>query len=205
MEFAGTHITSFDVFKSIDRIWTAKSNYEFFRQTVCDVLDLDDFCFEARDESVTSDASTEEPDTQRFRLCHLKKVASRLAPLEEHSDGTMMAVGLLAKLFEEGPVFPLMCIEEIENCLHPAAIEKLVRFFQDNADEWPVLLTTHSPYVLNMVDPDDLRIMVVDEDGASHIGRPGNRKGINDLLKSSYQSFGDLLVTNFEDVLEKAH
>ena len=94
-----------------------------------------------------------------------------------------------------------MCIEEPENCLHPAALEKLLRFLQDNAHRWPVLLTTHSPYLVNGVKPEDLIVSSIDETGAARFRRGFDRKAVSRLLKSGYMSFGDLLVTNFEEVL----
>jgi len=93
-------------------------------------------------------------------------------------------------------------LEELENCLHPAAIEKLLRFLQDNADKWPVLITTHSSYLLNGVNPEDVNVAVVDETGAAHFEKVKNSRQLRDYLNKGLMSFGELLVKDFEGFRE---
>jgi predicted ATPase len=95
----------------------------------------------------------------------------------------------------------LTCIEELENCLHPRAIQKLLKFLQEQSSKRQVIITTHSPYLLNGVEPSSVLVAVVDDTGATHFEKPTNRKALNAILKSKYVDFGDLLVTNFEEVL----
>ncbi|MCX5683594.1 MAG: AAA family ATPase, partial [Planctomycetota bacterium] len=103
---------------------------------------------------------------------------------------------------QEVPKPPIICIEEPENFLHPAALEKLLAFLQDVAHKWPILLTTHSPYLVNGVRPQDIIVAVVDDTGSTHFEKPRNRKAITERLNRGYMNFGDLLVTNFRDMLK---
>ncbi|HIJ72393.1 MAG TPA: ATP-binding protein, partial [Planctomycetes bacterium] len=82
--------------------------------------------------------------------------------------------------------------------LHPEAVDKLLCFLQDNSDRWPVLITTHSPYLLNGVKPTDVNVAVVDETGATHFEKVKNTRQLREYLSKSLMSFGDLLVNNYE-------
>lgn len=54
-----------------------------------------------------------------------------------------------------GKITPVMIIEEPESFLHPSAQAEFGRVLQDLAEEFEVqvLVTTHSPYLLNLRDP----------------------------------------------------
>ena len=132
----------------------------------------------------------------------MKRKGSAYAELREFSDGTISVVALLVGLFsQEAHKPPITCIEEPENFLHPAALAKLLAFLQDTAHKWPILLTTHSPYLVNGVRPQDIIVAVVDDAGSTHFEKPKKRKAINERLNRGYMNFGDLLVTNFRDML----
>ena len=198
LELSG-RVESFDVLAILDKLHQDGEKFSLLKDTLCDVLSLDDI--------LISVAETELPGTngkgdakQRIRRCLLKK-GGNFAQLGEFSDGTLVVVALLSALLAQPRLGPLVCIEELENSLHPGAVAKLVRFLQEYSREQPVLLTTHSPYLLNGVDPDDVIVAVADQSGATHFEKPSNRKAINGLLKRGYMSFGDLLATNFKDVL----
>ena len=199
--FEGLRVSSFDLLLAIDQIHENKKQYEIFRQTVCDILGLDDFKFIYQDILVPSKDSKETESQKRARYCFLKRVGDKPAHIEEYSDGTLLVTSILSVFFSKRFTGPILCIEELENCLHPAAIEKLLRFLQDHSDKWPVLITTHSPYLLNEVNPEDVNVAVVDETGATHFKKVRNTKQLRDYLKSGFMGFGDMLASNFEDVL----
>ncbi len=198
---------SIDCLRLIDSINERKALFEEFRANACRILDLADLTFWAGPAGDTlSRKKGEENQPQRMRLCQLKLRGADYSTLDEFSSGTIKVIALLASLFAmptEGSL-PLTCLEEPENGLHPAALERLLRFLQDNAARWPMILTTHSPYLLNGVRPEDVIVAVVGEDGATHFEKPQDRKAINERLKAGFASFGDLLVTSFRDVLPGA-
>ena len=189
--------TSFDPLLVIDEIKEQTKYYSLFQETLCDILDLEDVNFEAKD--IGSPSKTQkEAKKKRIRRFMIKRQGSDYADLEEFSDGTFVVVAILSSVFSPKFANSILCIEELENCLHPAAIEKLLRFLQDNADKWPVLITTHSPYVLNGVNPEDVNVAVVNETGATHFEKIKNTRELRDYLNKGLMSFGDLLVDNYK-------
>ncbi len=201
-EFDDWRVTSFDLLEGMEKIKAKnESHFKLLKETFCHVLDLEDMEFSVQEIPIASKEKKDEDTLKRVRSCYIKRVGSGYAPIEEFSDGTLMVLSILAALLSEERGGPIFCLEELENCLHPAAVEKLLRFMQEHADRWPVLLTTHSPYIVNGVKPADVIVAVVDETGATHFEKIKDRKALNNYLKSGYMSFGDLMATNFEEVL----
>lgn len=187
-------VAFFDLLYAIDEIHKNKKLYKLFKESMCDILNLDDVHFEA---------SYTKKGRKRVRALAIKTQGSDYADVAEYSDGTLAVAAILAALFSKKRHGPMLFVEELENCLHPSALEKLVRFLQDYAHRQPVLITTHSPYLLNCVNPEDVNVAIVDETGAAHFEKVRNTKQLRDYLKSGFMSFGDMLASNFEDVLVK--
>ena len=190
-------ISSFDPLVLIDHIKTDTKHYPVFRETVCNILDLEDIYFDVIEMSPPSKSKSKE-NVKRHRRLMLKTHGSDYADLEEFSDGTIAVVSILSVLI--APVFmgPVLLLEEPENFLHPAALERLLKFLKDNSDRWPVLITTHSPYLLNGVNPTDVNVAVVDETGATHFEKVKNTRELREYLNKGLMSFGDLLVNNYD-------
>ena len=53
------------------------------------------------------------------------------------------------------------------------------------------------------MNPEDVNVAIVDEKGAAHFEKVHNTKQLRDYLKSGFMSLGDMLASNFEDVLGK--
>ena len=112
------------------------------------------------------------------------------------SDGTLRALGVLVALFQSsgrdsaGP--RLVGIEEPEIALHPAATGVLLDSLRDAAEHVQVLVTSHSPDLLDDSDvSSDSIIAVVAEDGESHIG-PLDEAG-RSVLREHLYTAGELL------------
>jgi len=200
-EIKGWRISTYDLLVAIEKIEKEKKKFNLFKTAVCNILDFEDIDFNVQEIPLSSKKKINEDTLKRVRTCYIKRIGSGYAPIEEFSDGTLIVVSILAALFIKERYGLLFCIDELENSLHPEAVEKLLRFMQEHADRWPVLLTTHSPYIVNGVKPADVIVAVVDETGAAHFEKIKDRKALNNYLKSGYMSFGDLMATNFEEVL----
>ena len=197
----GMHITHFDPLQAIDKIAKNKKDFELFKDAVCDILDLEELNFIAKTLGDKESNGKEKGSTKRVRLCTARTIGSEFAPISEFSDGTFSVIGVLSALISKEYPLPLFCVEELENCLHPAALKRLTDFLRNNANRWPVLITTHSPYLLNIVNPAEVSIAVVDEDGAIQFKKIESRTKINQILNNKYISFGDSLEENFKDFL----
>lgn len=82
---------------------------------------------------------------------------------ESMSDGTLRAFGILLALFQaNGPShLPLVAIEEPETALHPGAAIFLRDAFREVSDETQVLVTSHSPDLLDEIDLDVETLLAV--------------------------------------------
>jgi predicted ATPase len=115
------------------------------------------------------------------------------------SDGTLRALGILVALFQStnaGPRrVPLVGIEEPEVALHPAAAGVLRDCLRDASQTTQVIVTSHSPDLLD--DPeisDDCIIPVVAEQGVTRIG-PLDEAGRSAIADRLYTA-GELLRLN---------
>ncbi len=77
------------------------------------------------------------------------------------SDGTLRALGILLAVYQPQPA-SLIAIEEPESTIHPAATEILMDILMDGAERSQVLLTTHSPDVLDNKRLSDEQVVAVE-------------------------------------------
>jgi hypothetical protein len=89
------------------------------------------------------------------------------------SEGTLMLLGLLAALL--GPSHPkVLLMDDIEQGLHPLAQKSLLdvlRLVMRKFPDLQILATAHSPYLLDYLRPEEVRLMALDEDGNAVCGR----------------------------------
>jgi len=88
-------------------------------------------------------------------------------PLSQASYGTVQALALLALLYDPNPPL-LTCIEEFDHGMHPYAFDVLVDRMREASQRTQFVLTTHSPALVNRLNPDELIVVERDPDtGAS--------------------------------------
>lgn len=80
------------------------------------------------------------------------------------SDGTLKMLAYLVLLFDPTPP-PFVGIEEPENFLHPRLLPELAEECRAAAERTQILATTHSPFFINALQPDEVRVLWRDEDG----------------------------------------
>jgi predicted ATPase len=110
------------------------------------------------------------------------------------SDGTLRALGVLTALFQGNSDHSpsLIGIEEPETALHPAASAALREALVRAGERTQVLVTSHSPDLLDDVAiPADSLLVVVSEEGATRVAPVdgASRQAIRDHLYSA----GELL------------
>lgn len=84
----------------------------------------------------------------------------------QESDGTLRVAGIVTALLQEPPV-PLIGIEEPELTVHPGAIPLLFDFLQQATGRSQVIVTTHSPELLDLVNADDVRVVIRGHEGTT--------------------------------------
>jgi predicted ATPase len=107
-------------------------------------------------------------------------------PAINMSDGTLRALGTLVALFQHtAGGAPLVGIEEPEIALHPAAAGVLFDALREASRDGQVVVTSHSPDLLDHRDiADDQILAVVATDGRTEIARidSAGRKALQDGL-----------------------
>lgn len=94
-------------------------------------------------------------------------------PAANMSDGTLRALGILLALFQggNGTSIPLVALEEPETALHPAAVGVLIDSLRDASSRTQVLVTSHSPDLLDDPDvPDSAIVAVAAEANETRLG-----------------------------------
>ena len=81
-----------------------------------------------------------------------------LFELAQESDGTLRMLGILAALYQDPPR-TLIALEEPELTIHPGAMSILWEEIQNAASRSQILVTTHSPDMLDMCTAEQLRIV----------------------------------------------
>ncbi|AGP38115.1 hypothetical protein SCE1572_28775 [Sorangium cellulosum So0157-2] len=93
------------------------------------------------------------------------------APLA--SEGTLLVIGLLTALWME-PKPRLLLLDDIDKALHPRAQEELVaqiRKILEMTPELQVIATSHSPYLLDHFDAQDVLLTALLPDGSTACAR----------------------------------
>lgn len=112
------------------------------------------------------------------------------------SDGTLRGLGVLVALLQSNGRAPtLIGIEEPEVALHPAAVSILIDAVRDAAKTTQVIITSHSPELLDRddLDPDAILAVVADQ-GVTAIG-PVSEVG-RSALRDRLFTAGELLRMN---------
>ncbi|MGD9854204.1 MAG: AAA family ATPase [Planctomycetaceae bacterium] len=89
------------------------------------------------------------------------------------SDGVLLVLAYLAILYLPEPPRVLL-VEEPENGIHPARLQEVLTILRDLVSEQShtqVILTSHSPYVVSLFEPEEVTLCHKDADGAVTVRR----------------------------------
>ena len=115
------------------------------------------------------------------------------------SDGTLRVLGILVALFQGGQEAQkrvyLVGIEEPEIALHPAAVGVLLDALQDAAEKTQVIITSHSPDLLDNKDLDVESILAVESRAGNTVIAQVDETGRSALHDRLYTT-GELLRLN---------
>lgn len=107
----------------------------------------------------------------------------------QESDGTLRVAGIVTALLQE-PALALVGIEEPELTIHPGALPIVYDFLKEASFRSQVLITTHSPDLLGLLEAGDVRV-VTRKDGVTDVARmdPSQREAVESRL----MTLGDVL------------
>ena len=85
---------------------------------------------------------------------------------------------------------PMIMVEEPENSVHPRLMENLLLTLQAYASNTKILMTSHSPYLMRYMQPDQMYFGLPMNDGLAHFKKANPSK-----LKYLYRYAGDMELT----------
>ncbi len=104
---------------------------------------------------------------------------------QQMSDGTLKVFAYLLLLEDPTPP-PFLCIEEPENGLYHKLLESLAREFREHATGRKggsqVFITTHQPYLVDALDPEEVWILEKGPDGYSTIRRASDDPLVKNMV-----------------------
>ena len=104
---------------------------------------------------------------------------------QQMSDGTLKVFAYLLLLEDPTPP-PFLCIEEPENGLYHKLLESLVQEFRQHATGTKggsqVFITTHQPYLVDALSPEEVWILSKGNDGFSTITRASDDPLVKNLV-----------------------
>lgn len=99
------------------------------------------------------------------------------------SDGTLKLLAYLIVLYDpEPPRF--IGIEEPENFLHPRLLPDLAEECRVASERSQLLITSHSPFLLNAMRAEEVRVLYRDVQGFAQVVRASDIEGIYEFVKA---------------------
>jgi AAA15 family ATPase/GTPase len=139
---------------------------------------------------------------QTFSLQLVDKYSETPIPASDISDGTLRILAFLTALYQEDTP-SIICFEEIENGVHPWLLHKMMELLKLVSTEGitgkpvQVLITTHSPTLLNYVEPYQVRAVELDNEGKTQVHKlPTDSVRFQKALEAYDGSLGELWFTN---------
>lgn len=120
---------------------------------------------------------------------------------QQMSDGTLKMFAYLLML-EDPSSSPLICIEEPENGLYHKVLEDLVLYFRDRANGSKgapqIFITTHQPYLVNALNPNEVWVLSKEDDGFSSLSRASNNTLVRHMVEEGLP-LGNLWYSDYLD------
>jgi len=97
------------------------------------------------------------------------------------SDGTLKMLAYLTLLHDPEPP-QLIGIEEPENQLHPRLLPELAEECRNAAASSQLMVTTHSPFFVNSLRPEETWVLYRTADGFTQVRRASEMRGIKEFM-----------------------
>ena len=97
------------------------------------------------------------------------------------SDGTLKMLAYLVLLYDPNPP-SFIGIEEPENFLHPRLLPELAEECRAASERGQLLATTHSPFFINALRPEETWVLYRDEAGYTQAIRTADIPGVREFM-----------------------
>lgn len=135
---------------------------------------------------------------------HFQYVDGPLVPAAQVSDGVLLVLAYLTILHLPEPPRVLL-IEEPENGIHPARLRdvlKILRKLVERQDHTQVVLTTHSPYVVDLFRPEEVTLTRKEDNSSVAVRRLSE----SDLVRRQADVFtlGEIWTAEGDEAISRA-
>ena len=117
---------------------------------------------------------------------HFDFVNGQQVPASQTSDGVLLVLAYLTVLYLPPPHRPRVAlVEEPENGIHPKRLQDVLGILRDLIKEQTtsqVILTTHSPYVLDLFEPQEVSLCRKITDGSVSVHRLSESQTVREQL-----------------------
>ena len=114
------------------------------------------------------------------------------------SDGTLKMLAYLTVLYDPDPS-ELIGIEEPENQLHPRLLPELAGECREATTNSQLMVTTHSPFFVDALRPEEVWVLYRDENGYTQAKRTADMRGIKEFIEQG-ALLGNLWTENYFEV-----
>jgi len=114
------------------------------------------------------------------------------------SDGTLKMLAYLTILYDPSPP-QLVGIEEPENHLHPRLLPELAEECRAATASTQLMVTTHSPFFVDGLKPEEVWVLYRDENGFTQAKRTSEMQGVEEFIQNG-ALLGQLWMEDYFDV-----
>ena len=114
------------------------------------------------------------------------------------SDGTLKMLAYLTILYDPSPP-QLLGIEEPENHLHPRLLPELAEECRAATASTQLMVTTHSPFFVDGLKPEEVWVLYRDENGFTQAKRTSAMQGVKEFIQNG-ALLGQLWMEDYFDV-----
>lgn len=129
-----------------------------------------------------------ETDDKRLLICFNDRGFVDPFYAQQMSDGTLKVFAYLLLLEDSNPP-PFLCIEEPENGLYHKLLETLANEFREHANSKggsQIFVTTHQPYFVDALTPQEVWILEKGIDGFSKVRRASELAIVNNMVEQEF-------------------
>jgi predicted ATPase len=112
---------------------------------------------------------TKSPNVHEPAALLFDTVGADSVPADQVSEGTLLVLGVLAAFHGSGRP-NLVLLDDLDRGLHPKAQKELITLLRgllDTNSDLHIVATTHSPYMLDCMGVNEVRMTVLNDDGAT--------------------------------------